>query len=302
MSRFIGGGGIPADTNPPQPDNGKQWVDTSQSPPEVKIYDGATQAWLPADTQTTVVSQTEPTPERGKIWFEPAQGGTNMYAASSGLWEFLKFLPAFPAAPDAQARFDARNLSLNDGDAVSTWSDTVNGNDLSSVNSAPIYRESGVNGKPGIAFNDSQRLEANFTVTVPYSVFVSGRFDNTGSNNEFMWSQDFNSTFVGFINKDGQYQFKSNGTGNPKFGSSDTNNHIFHTTVEGSNQEQYVDQSSIGSSSFGASNSNGFSVGGSYNSSDIGEVTITELILYEGTQSSNQTDIANFLDRDLGIL
>jgi hypothetical protein len=96
VSRFIGGGGIPADTNPPQPDNGKQWVDTSQSPPEVKIYDSATQAWLPADTTATVVSQSEPTPEVGKIWFEPAQNGTNMYAASSERWEFLKFLRAIP--------------------------------------------------------------------------------------------------------------------------------------------------------------------------------------------------------------
>lgn len=131
MSRFIGGGGIPADTNPPQPDNGKQWVDTSQSPPEVKIYDSATQAWLPADTKTTVVSQTEPTPEVGKIWFEPAIGGTNMYAASSTGWGFLKFLSAIPGT--VLDDFESGNLNPKNSDWGSWSGDTGASNVQNSV-------------------------------------------------------------------------------------------------------------------------------------------------------------------------
>jgi len=84
-----------SDTRPAESD-GKVWVDTSQDPPKMKLYDAATQAFIPASAKSTIVSQTKPTPERGKIWFEPAQNGTNMYAASSDLWEFLKFLPEIP--------------------------------------------------------------------------------------------------------------------------------------------------------------------------------------------------------------
>jgi hypothetical protein len=84
-----------SDTRPAESD-GKVWVDTSQDPPKMKLYDAATQAFIPASAKSTIVSQTKPTPEVGKIWFEPVQDGANMYAASSFRWEFLNFLSATP--------------------------------------------------------------------------------------------------------------------------------------------------------------------------------------------------------------
>lgn len=126
-----------SDTRPAESD-GKVWVDTSQDPPKMKLYDAATQAFIPASAKSTIVSQTSPTPEVGKIWFEPAQDGTNMYAASSERWEFLKFLPEIPDSALTQHlvawyRFedgDARDYTarLNATFADSTAYDgTVNG-------------------------------------------------------------------------------------------------------------------------------------------------------------------------------
>jgi hypothetical protein len=111
--------GTPKQDTQPVSAEGKQWVDTSQSPPELKIYDPATSTWLPADTNATVVSTSEPTPQVGKIWFEPAQGGTNMYAASSTNWEFLKFLSAIPDT--VLDDFESGNLDPANND-WSNWS------------------------------------------------------------------------------------------------------------------------------------------------------------------------------------
>jgi len=82
-----------SDTKPAESD-GKVWVDTSEDPPEMKLYDSATGAFIPASGKETIVSQTEPTPEVGKIWFEPGPNGISVYKGLPAEWQFLKFLSA----------------------------------------------------------------------------------------------------------------------------------------------------------------------------------------------------------------
>jgi len=171
-----------SDTRPGESD-GKVWVDTSENPPEMKLYDSATGAFVPASANETIVSQTEPTPEVGKIWFEPIEGGANIYAASSDAWEFLKFLPAIPDNP--VGHFDATELSLSDGSSVSTWPDeSSEGNDLS-AGTTPTYRSSGINGHPAVEFDGTNDFLDVKTATYPSPRTVVMAVEHTDPNDDF---------------------------------------------------------------------------------------------------------------------
>jgi len=72
------------------------------------------------------------------------------------------------------AHYDASQLSLNDGDTVSVWTDEQGDNDLDIQTGSPTYVESGINGNPAIAFNgDGDGLEVTgLSVTQPNTTYV----------------------------------------------------------------------------------------------------------------------------------
>lgn len=144
--------GTPVQDTQPSASEGKQWVDTSQSPPELKIYDSATQAWLPADTKATVVSQTEPTPEVGKIWFEPLSNSTNLYGGTSTGWEFIKSLSPIAQDPVARYKFE--------GDVTDSVGG-LNGSELGS----PTYTTDNKVGRKAISLDGtSDGVDINHTL------------------------------------------------------------------------------------------------------------------------------------------
>lgn len=297
----MGGGGIPADTNPPQPDNGKQWVDTSQSPPEVKIYDSATQAWLPADTKATVVSQTKPTPEVGKIWFEPAQDGTNMYAASSDKWEFLKFLPAIPDSSNLHMRYDAVDQSASG--SVSTIVDHTNGNDLTGTAS---YQSSGLNGAPTFDFDDSNG--DNMTVSSlhqnlspPYTIYVVSRLDDGNiGNNHSPWAES-NSGGPRIRTRAGGSQSVRDGNGNAiKYADTDMQPHIEVGVFNGSSSLASREDVSPATGTLNAPTLNSFALSSS--SEELWDGAISACWVFDGAHnSSTRSDVFSILESRYGF-
>ena len=113
-------------TQPTDMPNGGVWVNLSAEPTGIdrlQTYDESTDAFIPISADSTVVSEEEPEPEIGLLWFEPVDDGANLYASSSDKWEFLQFIPAIPDTVVAQ--YDPATFSTDD----SIWSDDVGDND-----------------------------------------------------------------------------------------------------------------------------------------------------------------------------
>jgi hypothetical protein len=288
-----------SDTRPAESD-GKVWVDTSENPPEMKLYDSATGAFIPASAKETIVSQTEPTPEVGKIWFEPAQFGTNMYAASSTSWEFLKFLTTIPDSENLRARYDWREA--NGTDTVQDLTD--NGNDLTGTYSGPSATIDGVQAGDFDGDDDLLTVDFSSSLTEPYHIFFLVELqDNSGEQSIWGVNPAPSSGFINFGDDDGTYEWMKGGGGDTTLGSSDTNAHVFNTLIDGSNSELRIDSTDTGSGDPSSSGGiDGLAVGARADDVIHANMHIVEMLVYEVDESANETDIEEYLDRDTSLI
>ena len=82
-------------TQPTDMPNGGVWVNLSADPTGIdrlQTYDDSTNAFIPISADSTVVSEQEPEPEIGLLWFEPVDDGANLYAANADSWQFLQLI------------------------------------------------------------------------------------------------------------------------------------------------------------------------------------------------------------------
>ncbi len=98
--------------------------------------------------------------------------------------------------------WSADRLSLNDGDAVSTWLDQSGRGNNAVAGTAPVYKANIQNNKPGVLFTSasSQYLIANGLVPVatgtdiPLSVFVAFKQNTTTGSQDFVaWGSSTNA-------------------------------------------------------------------------------------------------------------
>jgi hypothetical protein len=84
--------------------------------------------------------------------------------------------PATLPTTNLHARFEAKDLSLNDGDVLSSWADTSgNNNDLDTVYGDPTYRDSVTpSSNAAVEFDgvDASLEQTSFGLTHPFSVFT----------------------------------------------------------------------------------------------------------------------------------
>ena len=220
--------------------------------------------------------------------------------------------PSIPDIPNLIARYDARNLSLSDGQTVTSWPDEVASADLSAV-SNPQYMASGINGVPAVEYDGvNDRHDGSFATTIsePYSIFLSGRLKtrNTGSPKiAYADNPVPGSGFLGFEidNTTGSYEWKING-GIPDtlLGTNDTTAHIFSTIFSGGTGSLRVDSSNVGSTSARSdlNDFEGISLAMREDGLEPADIEIVEVLVYNADESSNQTQIENYLDRDLGLI
>ena len=151
-------------TQPTDMPNGGVWVNLSADPTGIdrlQTYDGSTDAFIPISADSTVVSEEQPEPEIGLLWFEPVEEGANLYAANSDTWEFLQFIPAIPDG--LVAHYDASEIDAEDGESLSFWSD-LSGNDhhLTQIpGDEPTYIENFENGQPAVFTSEDNPIHTN---------------------------------------------------------------------------------------------------------------------------------------------
>ena len=91
---------------------------------------------------------------------------------SGGSWGSLITGTVSTIPDNTVAHYDASQLSLDDGDTVSVWPDEQGDNDLDTQTGSPTYVESGINGRPAIAFNGDGLEGTGFSVTQPNTTYV----------------------------------------------------------------------------------------------------------------------------------
>lgn len=176
-----------AQDTPPRKDPSVVWIDTSEDPSTPKIYDPATDAWIPVNTTGQVVQETKPDLEVGLVWFEPVSDGLNMYLGGRDYWDFLQFIPDIPDS--AIHQYDASEVDgLSDGDTVLTWEDQIGSVYATDVGS-PTFRTDVKNGLPAIELDGSDdRFDAAFSESQPLSIIAVAQAN--GSDDQYWFSSD----------------------------------------------------------------------------------------------------------------
>jgi hypothetical protein len=214
-----------------------------------------------------------------------------------------------PDSGDLQWRFDAREMSANDGDSVSTLTDlSGNNNDAALQTGSANFRAGGLAGVDCVELSDA-RFEASFGATFgePYAVFALAA--NTATNFNMLYTDNpvAGSGYVGFeCYVSGSYEWKINGASDPSFGSADTNAHVWGNNFVSGDGEFREDGTSV-ATNFADSGSNGLdgiAVGGRADgASPAGSnLKIVELLVYSADESGNFAEIEDYLDRDSSLV
>ena len=223
---------------------------------------------------------------------------------SGGSWGSLITGDEDSTIPDnTVAHYDASQLSLTDGDTVSVWPDEQGDNDLDIQTGSPTYVESGINGRPAIAFDGDGLEGTGLSVTQPnttYVVFESqggfdgGRVLSGVSERQLIWPSGRNN-----INKWRTY------AGDHLAGSNDLGIQQMTVVFDGANSIHREEGVEISVGDGGIDDLGGLSVGydayGYYNGEnrDYADVYVSEIVIVNS--GSVDLDFENQLLEKWGI-
>jgi hypothetical protein len=204
-----------------------------------------------------------------------------------------------PLPPSAVHDYDAKTISANDGDSISSISDSIGNKDLSG--SGAIYDASSFNGNPSLSFSGGTGLSAtSYNLSQPYSIITilsyskginggAASFEGSGVNatlgdkgsDGLAWQGGFSALVMGSNTIQGNIvctgTFSSSGDAS-----------IYTNGVEGQFSSRSIPSFDFSDFSFGADNS-----GSTYNGS------VAELVVYNdnldntGNRQSEEQRLAN---------
>lgn len=212
------------------------------------------------------------------------------------------------AIPDSGLvhRYDATELSLNDGDLVSTWPDIEGADDLT-AGTAPTYKTSIIGGNPVVrhdGVDDYLSTSWSTTLSEPYMFFIVAKLQNAGSSNQeylFDGTSAREHRFSADPSNDRYIIIQSGSLVNG--GSTDGVDAIYTTTWRSGSSADEVRKNGtqIISGDSGNSDSNGLETrrGGT---NDYGEWDIGEIIVYNTELSTSDRDsVESYLADKWGI-
>lgn len=214
----------------------------------------------------------------------------------------LSRVPNFiPDTEDLHARYDATELSLSDGDSVSTWPDeTGNGFDLT-AGTAPSFATNVQNSNPVVRFDGvDDFLDVSFSaLSQPVSIFiVIANIDKSSSQNITDGNTDSGGNTGRLITKyeDSGPYFRS-WSGSSWVNGSDTNSPLILSAIHESTDKIRENGTQTGSASAGDANLDGFTLGiHSDESSAPADIDVGEVLLYNaGSGSINVSGVESYL-------
>lgn len=210
---------------------------------------------------------------------------------------------AIPDGSDLHAHYDATAIPATDGDTVSTWTDqTGNGFDLT-AGSAPVYRDSVINGNPSLEFDFADYLDVQFSaLSQPNTIFAVVQIRGGIGDNNTHFIFDGEGTGRNALNYNPNNNFTIfAGNAEIEDGSADTNPHIISTLFDGSNSSVSKDGGTSSTGNAGSNSLDGFTVGSDNDQSSDSSVFVSEILIYPQDKSGIQSDVESYLADKWGI-
>jgi hypothetical protein len=208
-----------------------------------------------------------------------------------------------PDSEDLYARYDARELSANDGDDITTWPDETGNNRDLTAGTAPSYNASGINGNPCVRFerSNSEYLSVDWTdLSQPLSAFCVFQQVTT---------DDFDYLFDGYSSDN--VALENNGSGNYRVfagnsfdaGSNDTNNHVGSVIYDGASSDFRIDGSNVFTNENPGSNAmDGLTIGMAGNGDkQPADLNTMIMLVYQGDKTSKVNEIEAYLSDQSGV-
>lgn len=220
--------------------------------------------------------------------------GTVLFSSGGGI----------PDSGDLQARYDATELSLADGDTVSTWGDeTGNGNNLA-AGGDPQYVADGINGNAVVQYDGTDDFHnvAWNAISQPFNYFIVAQVVTLGNNAEVLLTGD--STIASTFKRSDSNNFTwaiNAGSNVESAENADTNAHIYASLFAGGTSTLREDGSQIASGDPGTNQLDGLTVADSAPGGNELNVNVGEILVYPQDKSSIQADIENYLSDKWGI-
>jgi hypothetical protein len=117
----VGGGGVPAGIQPPEsPELGDLWVDTTQTPPLLRVYDNSQWVSVDTDTDTDTIIPAQPTPPTdavlGNLWVDTSYPVPLLKVYAEDTWHSVD--------TDTDTIISAQETPPTDASEGTLWVDT----------------------------------------------------------------------------------------------------------------------------------------------------------------------------------
>lgn len=223
--------------------------------------------------------------------------------------ESLPYLstPGIPDSGDLHARYDATELSLNDGDPVSTWGDATGNGYALTEGAAPQYVASGLNGNPVVRFDGvDDFLTTTFSaLSQPNSIFIVAQSQAAGettSNKNVHASTNGSNTHALYVDNTSPVTWNMFAGSNLNSGvTEDENPHVFGELFNTTSSALRIDGTEAVSGDVGSQSLDGLTIGTNASQSNFGDFDIGEILVYPQDKSGIASDVESYLSGKWGI-
>jgi len=211
----------------------------------------------------------------------------------------------FSAGPpdSAIAQYNAQELTLSDGENLTSWTDVVDGQDVLSNGTEPTFNASGINGYPSVTF-DSDPMSTAYTsdYTPRFVVITVSKLGESASGSHNVMGGDSNRLQIAEEIGSDTYKLDA-GSSSITAGNPDTNPTLITSIFDGPNSAIRVNGTEIvsASSDIGSSQLDGIEIGGAGHLSSgdyIGDIGFVEP--HDGNPSNGlstrETEVADMWD------
>ncbi len=214
-------------------------------------------------------------------------------ASTMGAALYFGAAPASAAPPvttGLKLHLDASTLGLSDNDPVPTWTDVSGeGNNATTIEGIPYYKAAGIGGIPTVHFDAGDGLGNSVNYSAgPVTIFYVSR--QTGGSNQRVFDSQSNNWLLGYWGGSRGSAYYEGDVLLGGNGASDTNPHLYATTIGGSGQNSTVwaEGVQIASNQNGTQGPNGVSLGGGGAYNEFSDCEISEVLLYNRILDANE--------------
>jgi len=125
-------------------------------------------------------------------------------------WRSISDGSIISSIPDSVLHhYDATELDLTDGEAVTNWPDSVGNEDLDGVG-GPTYRTDGLNGNPSVEIDGvDDAFEGFYSVDQPCTIYMVIRSEDDGNRQAHLYDGDANMDVSSRWDEANQYNWRA---------------------------------------------------------------------------------------------